>query len=88
MTVIICPWPTKALWPNGRPNRFVKSREIKAYRRACNILAKCEGVHRMDWAAGKMPLRRWALMMHGSASHGPLAYPSRVAALLSRSARW
>ena len=29
---IVLPYPAKALWPNGRPNRFQKARETKKHK--------------------------------------------------------
>jgi crossover junction endodeoxyribonuclease RusA len=44
MNEVILPWPPKALSPNSRVHWSVKSKEAKAYRRACWALARQAGM--------------------------------------------
>jgi crossover junction endodeoxyribonuclease RusA len=93
MIRIELPWPPKALWPNGRPNRYEKSRKTKMARTlAWGLTAQALGPKLRDYAPGdgdivlkiqlQPPARRGPLPDEDNAMASLKAYRDGIASAL------
>lgn len=64
--IVDLPYPHKALWPNGRPHRMAKAREVKKHRAWAwgAAMANME----VRWSPNPIPVR---IVVHGK-PRGPL----------------